>query len=103
MIVKWSNIALEKWSKIADYIFDEFGFIALQEYEEQTLQWEAAISNNPSIGAIEPLLQNRARSYRYVIIRHQTKLVYFVDNDTIVIANVWDTRREPKSQVKEIK
>lgn len=102
MIVKWSGIALEKWSKIADYIFDEFGFIALQEYEKQTLQWETTILNNPSIGAIEPLLQKRTRCYRYVIIRHQTKLVYFVENDTIVIANVWDTRCEPKGQINEM-
>ena len=101
MIIKWSNIALDNWSKIADYIFVKFGFEALQKYEEQTLQWENAILENPSIGTIEPLLQERILNYRYVIIQRQTKLVYFVENGIIVIANVWDTRCEPKGLINE--
>ncbi len=98
MTVKWSGLALEKWQVIADYIFSKFGFSGLQEYEEQTRQWEATISNNSAIGAIEPLLKSRARCYRYVIIHHHTKMIYFVEDDIIVIANLWDTRQEPSAQ-----
>lgn len=98
MIVMWSELALEKWQAIADYIFSRFGHSGLQEYDVQTRQWEAAIADNPSIGAVEPLLQGRMKVYRYVIVHRQTKMIYFVEGETIVIANLWDTRQEPKVQ-----
>jgi len=102
MIIQWSELALEHWQNIADYIFNQFGFIAMTEYDDQTTQWEDIIADNPTIGAIEPLLQHKSKCYRYVIIHRQTKMVYFVEGDTIVIANVWDTRQEPNVQLSMI-
>ena len=98
MKVVWTELAADKWEQIATYIFTEFGFEAVEEYREETQQYEDAILTNPQIGAIEPLLYNRSYEYRSVVVHRKTKMVYYVDGETIVIANVWDTRQEPMNQ-----
>lgn len=37
------------------------------------------------------------------VIRRLNKVVYYVKGDTIHIAALWDTRREPKAQAANVK
>jgi plasmid stabilization system protein ParE len=63
------------------------------------------LANAPWSASIEPLLAGFARTYRSCVVRHLFKLVYFVDEAAhkIVIADVWDCRRDPASLKKGIK
>jgi len=99
MRVVWTEFARDKWQTIADGIFNEFGFEALQEYANETDRWQNILENNPSIGMVEPLLAGRSKEYRFVVIRKLSKMVYFIESDTLVIANIWDTRQEPIHQM----
>ena len=53
-------------------------------------------------GFPDPLFSHRRYVYRSVIINGLSKLVYYVDNDSIYIAAFWDTRREPKNQADSV-
>lgn len=55
------------------------------------------LSDNPQMGALEQLLIHTRRAYRGHTIDKLCKLIYFIDetSSTVVIADVWDTRREP--------
>lgn len=62
------------------------------------------LARQPWLGRLEPLLADRAKAYRSLVIHKHCKVVYFVDEeaDTLVIADVWDTRREPKNLTQNL-
>lgn len=64
----------------------------------------ALLAHQPWLGCLEPLLSDRAKAYRSLVIHKHYKVVYFVDEeaDTLVIADVWDTRREPKNLMQNL-
>ena len=43
-------------------------------------------------------LAGRKREYRSIVVHKLFKLVYYVKGDTLHIAALWDTRREPDTQ-----
>ncbi len=55
------------------------------------------------MGPKELLLQDKKRDFRSVVISKQNKLVYYVEGDTLYIAALWDTRREPRLQADNTK
>ena len=57
----------------------------------------------PGIGSYEPLLVERPEGFRSVVVHRNCKLVYYVDGDTLYIADLWDTRREPRAQAGDVK
>ena len=42
------------------------------------------------------------REYRSVVVHRNCKLVYYAEGDTLYIADVWDTRREPRAQADNL-
>ncbi len=102
MKVRWTEFASSRWQDVADNIYQEFGYISLQNFVEATESWIQRVGEQPRIGACEPLLQHRKIQYRHLIITKLTKLIYYIADDTIIIVHVWDTRREPKKQVNEV-
>ena len=56
------------------------------------------IARNPAVGPKEPLLAGRPEEYRSVVAHKNCKLVYYVKDDILHIAALWDTRREPAAQ-----
>ena len=58
---------------------------------------------HPNIGSIDPLFDDRPKTYRSIIINGLSKMVYFIDDETIHIVAFWDTRREPKKQAEQVK
>jgi len=52
------------------------------------------------MAALEPLLSGRAYPYRGLVVRRLFKVIYYVENDTIIIADVWDCRQDPSKHTK---
>ena len=94
MKVIWTPKAIAGWQEVAEYILDTFGADAMLEFESRTYEAEADIAFMPSMGAIEwsDTIENTV--YRYVTIHKRSKMLYFVENDDIFIADFWDTRKK---------
>ena len=103
MIIRWSYKAQKQQDAAADYIFKEFGAIALLEYYEKIDKIEADLVEFPEMGKIEPLLKHRKKVYRSIVFTKKNKLIYTIDEDTICVHALWDTRREPKAQASKLK
>lgn len=103
MKVKWYSGARSRWLAIGDYILQNFGARSHEKFILSTVEWIGVLKQMPQIGALEPLLSERSKSYRSIVINKQSKLIYYINGDTICIADFWDTRREPKLLVKGIK
>ena len=93
MKVIWTPKAVAGWQEVADYILNTFGVDAMIEFESRTYESEANIALMPNIGTIEwnDTIENRV--YRYVTIHRRSKMLYYVENNEIYIADFWDVRK----------
>lgn len=103
MQIDWSRKALRELDIAIGYCEEQFGTrIALRFYQTIT-DFEVRLSANPSLGYPEPLLAGRSRNYRSLLVHAHFKLVYYIAEDVIKIADLWDTRRDPDKLKKRIK
>ncbi len=103
MKLKWDSRAKEAKSQIAAYIRREFGIRRVKQFRQDVDQAAKQLLNSPNIGQIDPLFEDRAKTYRSVIVNGLNKMVYYVEDDTIYIAAFWDTRMEPEEQAARVK
>lgn len=102
MRVLWQTRARNSFQEIANYVKCQFGMKSRREYVEKVHQQEKLLRKSPYIGSIDPLFADRAATYRSVIIKGLSKMVYRVEENTIHIVAFWDTRREPKAQANKV-
>ena len=102
MKIVWTRRAYLSWLDAAQYINKEFGLKALNKFNDKTKEWEKILLSMPTIGHIEPLLKGMSIMYRSIVISKQNKLIYFIESDNIIIADFWDTRREPKKLAQNL-
>ena len=79
----------------------DFGERIRQEFMDEVEQAVLSLARMPSMGQLDPLFANRKQAYRSIIVRRLNKVVYYVKDDTLHIAAFWDTRREPRNQVRQ--
>ena len=103
MIIRWSYKAQKQQDAVADYIFGEFGGLALRKFYQKIDKVEAELVEFPEMGKVEPLLADRKKVYRSIVLTKKNKLVYSVDKDCICVHALWNTRREPKAQASRLK
>ena len=99
MKVSWSKKAGDAVVQTSVYILDKFGPKASEDF----IHVSVLLESNPCLGPVEPLLAQKSKQYRSVVLNHLNKIVYYIKGDTIRIAAFWDTRREPKAQADKLK
>ena len=103
MIIRWSYKAQKQQDAVADYIFKEFGDLALRKFYQKIDTIEEKLEEFPEMGKLEPLLVHRKKVYRSIVLTKKNKLVYTIDKDCICVYALWDTRREPNAQARKLK
>ena len=103
MRIVWADYAIKGQDAAADYIFEEFGTVSLMDFYQSIDEAEEELLTFPEIGRVEPLLENRDKLYRGLVIGELNKLIYYVEGETIFVVDFWDTRREPKAQAQRLK
>lgn len=98
--VIWSKKANRKRIAFLTYGEKEFGRKAAVKMNERIEGYIQTLAGNPYMGIIEPLLYGRRKTYHSLVVHKPVKLIYSVDEATnsIHITDVWDTRREPRTQ-----
>ena len=102
MEIIWAEQAISAWEDTIDYIAGEFGVQAVERFYRKTEEWQDILCSSPLAGKTEPLLKNRSRTYRSIVIGKKSKLIYYIENETIYIVDLWDTRREPRQQAERL-
>ena len=103
MKVSWSKRAGDAVVRTSVYILNKFGPKASEDFLQEVSHVSDLLESNPCLGPDEPLLAQKSKSYRSVVLNHLNKIVYYIKGDTIRIAAFWDTRREPKAQTAKLK
>lgn len=103
MKVRWSPDAKERMDETADFIQEYFGLKSKMRFKKEVRRVNDLLKSNPYLGPVEPLLEDLPSEYRSIVVNHLNKMVYYVKDDTIHIADFWDTRREPQNLSQRVK
>ena len=103
MKVIWLHRAEIALFQTEEYIQNEFGTKASVRFMKEVEEVAYLLERMPELGHYEPLLSNYVQGYRSIVINKLTKLIYYIKGNDLLIATLWDTRREPKSLANNIK
>lgn len=97
MKYQWRRKAEDQVKQAIRYCTKEFGKSTAEKFLLNIGHQVDLLANNPQLGAIEPLLEGRSRSYRSLLIHKHFKLIYYINanRNTLYLIAMWDTRREP--------
>ncbi len=95
--VIWSDFAEKQLDEIFEYYNEKASTKVARRLIKNLLNESKILTNNPVIGQIEELLQDRTITYRYLICKNH-KIIYSVDqeNGFVKIADIFDTRQYPE-------
>lgn len=102
MKVVWSAKANDQFLKTADCLENRFGEIIKFKFLIKVYHIVFLLESSPYLGRIETLLENAPVIYRSLVVNQNNKIVYYINKDIIEIVAFWDTRREPKSLIKDL-
>ena len=94
MKIIWSLLAHEAYMDICDTIFTRFGYKAEQEYIAAIDEAIQQISRFPNSGKEEKELAADG-SVHSILVQRLSKVIYYVEDDVLHIADVWTTRQDP--------
>ncbi|MBQ3656443.1 MAG: type II toxin-antitoxin system RelE/ParE family toxin [Bacteroidales bacterium] len=97
MKVLWTQFALKEVRKISNYIGRKFGQKAKQDFLQEVQHIDNLLSQMPNMGKVEPLLADLSITYRSIVLARLDKIVYYIENNEIIISDFWDMRRNPKT------
>ncbi len=80
--------------EIARYIRKEFGKNRRDEFIQEVREANQLIGRTPNVGKIEPLLEDEAITYRSYVINHLNKIIYYIEDDHIEVADFWEVRQD---------
>ena len=98
----WDKQARDAWQEIADYC-RTFGPKSVEKFAGNVQSWVIAIAQNPGIGKTEPLLNDYAENFRSIVVHKNCKIIYYIQGEYLHIADLWDTRREPRTLADSLK
>jgi len=98
----WDNKAMEEFQHVAGYIKRSFGVKRKNVFLREVRHAVEMLVVNPYMGALDPNLSDRSKSYRSILINRLNKMVYYVDDDVLTIIAFWDCRRDDKTQTQHL-
>lgn len=101
--VIWTKRANRERIAILTYGAKEFGKRVAGKLNERIESYAVLLDGNPHLGGIEPLLAERRREYRSLVVHEHYKLVYYIKGNNLYIVDIWDTRREPAKLARRIR
>lgn len=103
MTVRWTVLAQkEMWEKLS-YCEMTFGISISNRFAKEIIKTNQRLTFNPRLGKVEPLLKHLVpMEFRSLVIHPHYKLIYYIDNDEIIVVDLWDTRRNPQTLVNRI-
>lgn len=105
MTYEWKKRAKAELTKATRYSVEQFGKQTALKFIDSIDQHVKRLIQNPESGFPEPLLSDRRKEYRSVMVYGHIKMIYHYDKakDIIYIIDLWDTRCEPQNLSRRIR
>lgn len=101
MVVKWSSRALNHASDIYR-LYLEKNRTAAEKILNTIIEEGDKLGNFPKIAQKEQLLSEQGILYRSLVVKKNFKIIYSIYKDHVHIVDVWDCRRNPKTNINNI-
>lgn len=95
MRVIWTDEATRRFEFILTCSRDFYSKKTLRTLNEELKRNEHFLQENPRMGQVEPFTRGRSYEYRHIVLSPPFKLLYFLCQDDVYIADIWDTRQDP--------
>lgn len=94
MKIIWSNQAVAAFWSIRDYIFDNFGIEAEEDYLKAVDDALQQATTFPGSGVTEYDLSADG-SVQSILVNKRSRIIYYIENDILHVADVWSLRQNP--------
>lgn len=94
--MKVSDLAKSQMRDIGSYYKINFGLKVMQNVIASVKNTFETLRLQPFMGSIEPLLDEYPQSFRSLVQHHNLKIVYWLEDETVKIALIFDTRQRPE-------
>ena len=102
MKIIWSERAAFRVKETASYIKKEFGNKSKLKFLGEIDSVVSVLKFNPKMGALDPFLTDFPVEIRSVRVNDLNRIVYYIDNKSIVIVSFRDNRRDPKDFADDV-
>ncbi len=103
MQIRFTKQARAEYLRIVS-VFAEFaGIRSANKFIERVKEKGDTLLKQPYIGHPETLLSNRPQDYRNISINKNYYIIYYVEDDIIWLADIWDRRNNPANLVARVK
>lgn len=103
MRLLWLQLAEEDLDSIYHFYSTDKSIKAAIKLYNDILDATEKLIDFPLIAAIEPKLSEDEDEYRALVVRKHFKIIYFIEEDVVYIAAIWDCRQNPKTNESKIK
>jgi len=94
MRLVWTKDARNRLAEIMDYIDQEFGETARQQFRSKTKEFTILLKEFPEMGSLEV----RDKKIRGFQLSKQTRVFYRLNDYRITILTFFDSRQDPKKK-----
>lgn len=101
MTIKFLVAAEEHLDDICNHLAENSEQAAIHLYNDFLDEIER-LERFPHMAAVEPLLIDEPQIFRSLVIRHHYKAIYYIEEDCIYIAAIWDCRQNPENNQTKI-
>ncbi len=95
MKIVWTEFALKELKVVFDYCVENANSKIAHKVRRQILSSTKQLISHPESGQIEPHLAKLKKQYRYLVVGHW-KVLYRIDENIIVVADIFDARQNPR-------
>jgi plasmid stabilization system protein ParE len=96
MVVKWDKNAQKRLHEIYDFYYSVAGRKVAMKIVTRIREKVLALEKVP-FGSIELTLEGEPEEYRYTVIKKLHKAIYCIEDETIVVVDIWDCRQDPET------
>jgi len=89
--VKWTNIALEDYRQVVDYLIENWPITVAEEFIQNTESRIETLTLFPNLG----ISSNKMKNIKSIVLTKHNKLYYRISDEIITILNLFDTRQNP--------
>ena len=102
MHAEFTDKAIAHLTSIIDSHLEYCGERSAMKFSNQVDDKIKMLLKFPESGHLEPLLSFRKLPYRSKLINKRYKMIYYIDDETLWVAAIWDMRMHPKKLIKMI-
>jgi toxin ParE1/3/4 len=95
MEVVWSENAELQIKLISELYQFQYSKSKAKNLAKEIISSTLILKKFPELGTPQEVQPTRSNEYRYIVSGHY-KLIYFISNQSIIIATVFDTRQNPE-------